>query len=49
MLGAQSCSYPAMSFNKKCGFELIGFDLTHYSDDDVKKKEFRMEFYLEVK
>lgn len=49
VLETQSCNYPAISFYRKCGFELIGFDLTHYSDDDVKKKEFRMEFYLEVK
>ena len=48
ILETQSSNYPAISFYRKCGFKLIGFDLTSYSNDDVDNREFRMEFYLEV-
>ena len=45
ILETQSCNYPAISFYRSFGFELIGFDLTAYSDGDVEHREFRMELY----
>ena len=46
VLETQSCNYPAMSFYRKCGFELIGCDLTAYSNEDAEKKEIRIEMAL---
>lgn len=33
----------AISFYKSFGFEIIGFDLYSYSNDDPEKKEVRLE------
>lgn len=44
VLETQSCNHPAISFYRKMGFSLIGFDLTAYSQTDVEKKEVRLEF-----
>lgn len=43
VLETQSCNYPAISFYKKNGFEIIGFDNIHYSNNDILKKEIRIE------
>lgn len=44
VLETQSCNVPAIQFYLKQGFKLIGFDLAHYSNQDIAQKEFRMEF-----
>ena len=44
VLETQSCNHPAISFYRKMGFSLIGFDLTAYAQTDVEKKEVRLEF-----
>ncbi len=49
ILETQSCNLPAINFYRKEGFELVGFDLTHYHNDDIERKEvrFEMAFHLE--
>ncbi len=48
VLETQSCNVPAIHFYLKHGFQLIGFDLTHYSNDDMARKEVRLEFGLSI-
>ncbi len=43
VLETQSCNEPAIAFYKKHGFEIIGFDLYSYSNDDLKNHEVRIE------
>ncbi len=43
VLECQSCNYPAIQFYRKYGFELTGFDLVNYSNEDAKKKNVRFE------
>lgn len=43
-LETQSCNSKAIAFYQKVGFELIGFDTICYSNDDINKKEVRLEF-----
>lgn len=43
VLETQSCNDKAISFYKKHGFTLIGFDLISYSNEDIEKKEVRIE------
>jgi ribosomal protein S18 acetylase RimI-like enzyme len=43
VLETQTCNVPAISFYLKFGFELIGFDSTAYSNEDIEKKEVRLE------
>lgn len=43
VLETQTCNVPAISFYLKFGFELIGFDATAYSNEDLEKKEVRLE------
>ncbi len=38
-LETQSINLPAISFYRKKGFEVDGFDLSMYSNDDIEKKE----------
>jgi len=49
VLETQSCNVPAINFYLKFGFELIGFDTTAYSNEDVEKKEVRLEFGLKIR
>jgi len=42
-LETQSGNLPAIGLYRKCGFELIGFDKTAYSNEDVPKHEIRLE------
>ena len=49
VLETQSCDVPAIDFYLKFGFELIGFDAAAYSNEDVAKKEARLEFGLKIK
>lgn len=46
VLETQSCNYPAISFYKKNGFKIIGFDTIHYSNKDIENSEFRLEMGL---
>lgn len=46
VLETQSCNVPAINFYLKHGFKLIGFDVAAYSNEDVDKKEVRLEFGL---
>ena len=48
VLETQSSNYPAIQFYKKCGFELIGFDILAYSNTDTEKKEVRLELGLKL-
>jgi ribosomal protein S18 acetylase RimI-like enzyme len=48
VLETQTCNVPAMSFYLKFGFELIGFDATAYSNEDIEKKEVRLELGLRL-
>ena len=43
ILETQSCNEPAIRFYRRNGFSLIGFDLTAYSQEDMQKKEVRLE------
>ena len=43
VLETQSCNDHAISFYLKNGFQLIGFDLTCYSNKDIDNKEVRLE------
>jgi ribosomal protein S18 acetylase RimI-like enzyme len=45
----QSCNIPAVNFYLKHGFELIGFDVAAYSNEDIERKEVRLEFGLKIK
>ncbi len=46
VLETQSCNVPAIEFYLRQGFDLIGFDLAAYSNEDIKRKEVRLEFGL---
>lgn len=43
VLETQSCNDPALCFYRACGFSLIGFDLLAYSNDDIDRREVRLE------
>jgi ribosomal protein S18 acetylase RimI-like enzyme len=46
VLETQSCNVPAIAFYLEQGFNLIGFDSVAYSNEDIKKKEARLELGL---
>ncbi|HVP26427.1 MAG TPA: GNAT family N-acetyltransferase [Candidatus Bathyarchaeia archaeon] len=48
VLETQSCIGPAIIFYLEQGFELIGFDAAAYSNEDVERKEIRMEFGIKL-
>ncbi len=48
VLETQSNNVTAISFYLKFGFELVGFDLAAYSNEDVEKKEVRLELGLKL-
>ena len=48
VLETQTCDVPAINFYLKFGFELIGFDAAAYSNEDVEKKEVRLELGLRL-
>jgi len=43
ILETQSCNDPAIAFYRACGFEIIGFDLYAYTNNDIENHEFRIE------
>lgn len=45
ILETQSSNYPAISFYLSCGFQLCGFDTACYTNEDIKRKEVRLEFH----
>jgi ribosomal protein S18 acetylase RimI-like enzyme len=48
VLETQSCNVPAIRFYLKHGFDLIGFDIASYTNEDQKKREVRLEFGLRL-
>ena len=46
VLETQSCNYPAICFYRRQGFALSRIDLREYSNEDVQKKEVRLDFFL---
>lgn len=44
ILETQSCNVNAIEFYQHVGFDLIGLDTCCYSNDDLRKKEVRLEF-----
>lgn len=48
VLETQSCNYNAISFYRSCGFSIIGFDLFAYTNQDVNKREFRIEMAKQI-
>jgi ribosomal protein S18 acetylase RimI-like enzyme len=48
VLETQSYDVPAIGFYLRFGFELIGFDAAAYSNEDIAKKEVRLEFGLKI-
>ena len=43
VLETQSCDVPAIDFYLKQNFNFIGFDCAAYSNEDIEKKEIRLE------
>jgi ribosomal protein S18 acetylase RimI-like enzyme len=43
VLETQTSNYPAIEFYKKCGFQLIAVDTMSYSNEDLEKKDVRIE------
>jgi ribosomal protein S18 acetylase RimI-like enzyme len=48
VLETQSCNAKAIQFYLKQGYELIGFDTTAYSNEDIEKNEVRLELGLKL-
>jgi hypothetical protein len=48
VLETQTCDVPAINFYLKFGYELIGFDTAAYSNEDIEKREVRLELGLKV-
>lgn len=48
VLETQTCNTNAIGFYQKFGFEVIGFDSAAYSNDDIEKKEVRLEMGLKL-
>ncbi|MCL2855489.1 MAG: GNAT family N-acetyltransferase [Defluviitaleaceae bacterium] len=49
MLETQSCNAPAIEFYLNYGFALMGFDACAYQNNDIERKEVRMEFGILLK
>lgn len=48
VLETQSCNAGAIAFYKKMGFEIIGFDTCAYSNEDIKRREIRIEMGIKL-
>lgn len=48
VLETQSCNTKAIQFYLKHGYQLIGFDTTAYSNQDIEKNEVRLELGLKL-
>lgn len=49
VLETQTCNLKAIDFYKKNGFQIIGFDLYSYSNEDLDKQEVRIEMGKVIK
>lgn len=49
ILEVQSCNDPAIKFYRKLDYQFKGIDTSAYTNDDIKKKEVRLEFGKEIK
>lgn len=49
VLETQSCNENAIALYRKIGFEMIGFDLYAYSNDDPERHEVRFEMGKKLK
>ena len=49
VLETQTSNYNAIQFYKKHGFDLTGFDAISYSNEDIVKKEVRLEMGFVIK
>lgn len=49
VLETQSCNENAIAFYRKCGFEIIGFDLYSYTNEDPQRHEVRMEMGMKLR
>lgn len=43
VLEVQSCNVSAMRLYERCGFQIIGFDMFSYSNEDLENHEMRTE------
>jgi len=48
VLETQTCNVPAINFYLSQGFELLGFDKAAYSNEDIERREVRLEFGLRL-
>jgi ribosomal protein S18 acetylase RimI-like enzyme len=48
VLETQTCNAPAIGFYLEFGFELIGFDATAYTNQDVDRREVRLELGIRL-
>jgi ribosomal protein S18 acetylase RimI-like enzyme len=48
VLETQTCNDPAIRFYRSCGLTVIGLDTFHYSNEDVEKKEVRLEMGCQI-
>ena len=46
VLETQSCNFPAICFYRSHGFTLSRIDLREYSNEDIQRKEVRLDFFL---
>lgn len=49
VLETQSCNENAIAFYRKCGFEIIGFDLYSYTNEDPQRHEVRLEMGMKLR
>jgi len=48
VLETQTCNERAIAFYRKMGFEIIGFDLYEYTNQDPERHEVRLEMGLKL-
>lgn len=46
ILETQTCNYPAICFYRKNGFRLSRIDIREYSNEDIEKREARIDLFL---
>lgn len=49
VLETQTCNVPAIRFYRALGFQWLGCDLAHYTDQDVARGEVRLELGLSLR
>ena len=48
VLETQTCNDPAIRFYRSCGLTVVGLDTSHYSNEDMEKKEVRLELGCQI-